>query len=126
MTEPKIAVITPYYKEPLDVLEECHASVRSQGDHVTHFMIADGHAKPEIDDWQACHIKLPLSHGDFGNTPRGVGSTLAQSEGYDFITYLDADNWYHDGHIASLLDHIRETKAHVFSSFLTFHDLSGK
>ena len=48
MTEPKIAVITPYYKEPLDVLEECHASVRSQGDHVTHFMIADGHATETV------------------------------------------------------------------------------
>lgn len=126
MAEPRIAVITPYYQEPLTLLRQCHESVRSQGGHVTHFMVADGHAKLEIDEWQACHIKLPSSHGDFGNTPRGIGSMLAQSEGYDYITYLDADNWYHDGHISSLVDHIRASKAHVASSFRTFHGLDGE
>ena len=121
MAEPKIAVITPYYQEPLAMLRHCHESVRGQGDNVTHFMIADGHAKPEIDEWQACHVRLPSSHGDNGNTPRGVGSLLAQNEGFDYIAYLDADNWYHEGHIASLVDHIRSTKAHVATSFRTFH-----
>lgn len=119
-------MITPYYKESLTMLQECHASVSQQGQHVDHFLIADGHPQAAIDQWQAKHIVLPCCHDDNGNTPRGVGSLLAQSEGYDYIAYLDADNWFLDGHIQSLLDQIRATKAHVASSFRLFHDLSGQ
>lgn len=104
------------------MLRSCHDSVLRQGGNVEHFMIADGFPQPEVAGWSVRHVALPCAHGDNGNTPRAVGSLLAIGEGYDFIAYLDADNWYHDGHIASLLEHIAATKAQVATCFRTFHD----
>ncbi len=125
MTAPRIAVVTPYYREPRAVLWQCHRSVLDQGVGAEHFLIADGFALPEIDDWQAHHVKLPTAHGDNGNTPRGLGSLLAKAEGFDFIAWLDADNWYHPGHLASLLALHRQTASAICSSFRTFHIPSG-
>ena len=126
----RIAVVTPYFREPRDVLWQCHRSVLDQqvGTELfraEHFLIADGHPLAEIDDWTASHVRLPSAHGDNGNTPRGLGSLLAKAEGYDFIAYLDADNWFHAGHLASLLALHRQTGSPVCSAIRTFHDLAG-
>ena len=125
MPSPKIAVITPYYKEPTEMLMQCHESVARQGENVDHFMIADGFPNEEVARWPVKHVALPAAHGDNGNTPRAVGSLLAINGGYDYIAYLDADNWFHDGHLASLLATMIETKADVATCFRTFHDLEG-
>jgi glycosyltransferase involved in cell wall biosynthesis len=125
MPPPRIAVITPYYREPLAMLEQGHRSVLAQGVDADHIMIADGHALDAIDGWAARHVRLPGAHGDNGNTPRGIGSLLAASEGYEFIAYLDADNWYHDGHLRSLLQLWEQRRAPVCASFRTFHDAAG-
>jgi glycosyltransferase involved in cell wall biosynthesis len=122
---PRIAVVTPYYREPRDMLWQCHRSVLDQGVGATHVMIADGFALAEIDGWDAHHVKLPTAHGDNGNTPRGLGALLAKAEGFDFIAWLDADNWYHAGHLASLLALHRHSSSAICSSFRTFHTLSG-
>ena len=127
----RIAVVTPYFRETRDVLWQCHRSVRDQQDaswdfRVEHFLIADGHPLAEIDDWSASHVRLPSAHGDNGNTPRGVGSLLAKSDGYDFIAYLDADNWFHAGHLASLLALHRQTGSPICSALRTFHGPSGE
>jgi hypothetical protein len=58
--------------------------------------------------------------GTFG-TSRSVGGLLADSEGYDFVAYLDADNWFHPGHLASLLELHAKTGSPVCTSFRTFH-----
>jgi hypothetical protein len=50
---------------------------------------------------------------------------LADAEGYDFVAYLDADNWYHPNHLASLLEMHRRTGAPVCTSFRTFHHPDG-
>lgn len=122
----KIAVITPYYKEPTAMLKQAHESVVQQkGAEIDHFMVADGFPNPEISNWKAKHIVLPQAHGDNGNTPRGIGSLLAEVEGYDFIAYLDADNWYHEGHFESLLQLHEKTKADICTSFRTFHAWDG-
>ncbi len=126
MKEPRTAVITPYYRERPSTLRRCHESVLAQGARVDHFMIADGHRQDGVEGWNVKHISLPHEHGDNGNTPRAVGSLLAQCEDYDFIAYLDADNWFHPGHLAGLLDHQRETKADVVTCFRTFHGLEGE
>jgi hypothetical protein len=40
----RVAVITPYFKEPLEQLRRCHESVANQTHGETvHFMVADGH-----------------------------------------------------------------------------------
>ncbi len=123
---PRIAVITPYYREPRDMLWQCHRSVIDQGVGARHFMIADGFALAEIDRWDAQHVTLPTAHGDNGNTPRGLGGLLAKAEGFDFIAYLDADNWYHAGHLASLLHLHQSGSSAICSSFRTFHTVSGE
>lgn len=122
----KIAVITPYYKESIEVLKKCHDSVVAQKADVDHFMIADGFPLAEIDQWKVRHVKLPNAHGDNGNTPRAIGGLLAQSGGYDFVAYLDADNWFHPDHLASLIEMYSKTKASVLSSFRSIHTLEGE
>ncbi len=59
------------------------------------FFVSDGFPNLELMKWNIKHISLPQSHTDYGNTPRGIGSLVADIEGYDFIAYLDADNWFH-------------------------------
>ena len=124
----KIAVITPYYKESIEILRQCHLSVINQNINVivTHFFIADGCPKEEIASWNAKHIILPISNNDNGNTPRGIGSSLAKVEGYDFIAYLDADNWYHQDHLQTMLNKWKESRAPVIGSFRNFHHENGE
>jgi hypothetical protein len=123
---PRIAVITPYCREPIEVLRQCHESVVGQAEVVVdHLMVADGHPLDEVGRWNLRHAILPRAHGDNGNTPRAVGSLLADAEGYDFIAYLDADNWYHPGHLRSLVALWRSTGAPVCCSFRTLHRFDG-
>jgi glycosyltransferase involved in cell wall biosynthesis len=123
---PRIAVITPYFKEPLDWLRQCHESVLGQEVPADHFMVADGFPRPEIASWNVRHAVLPQAHGDGGSAARGIGSVLADAAGYDFIAYLDADNWYLPGHLASLLELQRTTGAPVCTSFRSFHRPGGE
>jgi len=125
MSESRVAVITPYYREPVEILAQCHRSVMAQGVAADHFMIADGHPVDAVDEWTVTHVKLNTSHDDGGNTPRGIASLLARSQGYDFIAYLDADNWYHDGHLRSLLQLWERKRCAACTSLRTFHDAAG-
>lgn len=100
---PRVAVITPYFKEPRPWLERCLASVRGQDHPVTHFVVADGHPQAWLDDAGVRHLRLDRSHADFGNTPRSMAAQLAVSEGFDAICFLDADNWYEPDHVSGCL-----------------------
>lgn len=99
----RIAVITPYYKESIEVLKRCHDSVMAQTYPATHFMIADGFSKTEVASWNVIHDTLPIAHGDYGNTPRCMGALSAASLGFDAIMFLDADNWFEPDHIETLV-----------------------
>lgn len=103
----------------------CHESVLLQTPKTDHILVADGHPNPLIEDWSCKHIILPHSHGDNGNTPRGIGALMALAEGYQFIAFLDADNWYHKDHIASLLSLYEDTSSPICCSFRTYHSLEG-
>ena len=92
-------VITPYYKEDPALLRRCMDSVRAQTVPTEHFLVADGHPQDWIDAQPVRHLKLDRAHGDYGNTPRGVASMLACSEGYPAIMMLDADNWLEPQHV---------------------------
>jgi len=98
-----VAIITPYFQEDRGTLERCLASVRAQTVPCTHWLVADGHAQPWLDDAAVRHLKLDRAHGDFGNTPRAVGGILAASEGFDAIAFLDADNWLDPGHVEACI-----------------------
>lgn len=123
----KIAVVTPYHQEPIEWLRQCHESVLAQHDvQADHILVADGFARNEIDSWPTSqHVRLPCAHADNGNTPRAVGSVLARTQGYDFIAYLDADNWFHPEHLTSLLALWQQTGVPVCCAWRTFHRPDG-
>jgi hypothetical protein len=121
----KIAIITPYFKESLDILEQCYNSVLAQGVNADHYFIADGFPRNEINSWKIKHIILEKSHDDNGNTPRGIGSKTARELNYDFISYLDADNWFHKDHLKSLINLYNDTKANICCAKRTFHHING-
>jgi len=109
----RIAVVTPYYREPLNKLQRCHASVTGQTHmNVTHIMVADGYPLAEIDGWERCqHIPLPVGHQDSGDTPRVVGCGSAAGQQFDAVALLDADNWFEPEHLESLLKVQAESNA---------------
>lgn len=122
---PRVAVITPYYKEPLAQLRQCHDSVRAQSEPCLHVLVADGHRRRRINHWQAEHVRLPRSHGDIGSTPRLIGSYHAIGLGVDAVAFLDADNWYGPDHIANLLAAMDQHQADFISSGRTLCRLDG-
>lgn len=99
----KVAVITPYFKEPESWLRQCVKSVGNQSYPCTHFLVSDGYPQGWIDSAGLRHVQLGQSHGDYGNTPRGIGALLAVSEGFDAICFLDADNTFEPDHVESCL-----------------------
>ena len=103
----KIAIITPYYQESRETIERCLASVRQQTIKSDHFLISDGHPQAFLDNIGVRHVKLDVSHGDSGNTPRGIGAQLAISEAYDGVAFLDADNWYDSDHVQVCIESAR-------------------
>ncbi len=115
-SQPRVAVITPYYKEKTQLLAACHQSVLRQTHACLHVLVADGFPQPEVDLWQAHHIRLPVSHADIGSTPRLIGSYHAIGLGVDAVTFLDADNWYEPDHIESMLDACRSHNASIVTS----------
>ena len=121
----KVAVITPYYDTPEKWLQECHLSVKAQTFPCTHFIVADGKPIDVVDSWDAQHIKLPVNHADYGDTPRGVGSVVAIAQRFDAIAYLDADNWYSQDHIASMVKLQQKTGAGLVSSTRNLYRLDG-
>ncbi len=121
----KVAVITPYYNTPDEWLLKCHQSVKAQTHPCTHVLIADGRPQPMVDTLEAQHLRLPVNIGDYGDTPRGLGSVLAISQGFDAIAYLDADNWYSPEHIATLVALHEKSGAAVISSARNLHRLDG-
>ena len=122
---PRVAVVTPYYKESLTQLRQCHDSVKAQSEPCLHVLVADGHRRWRINHWQAEHVRLPRSHGDIGSTPRLIGSYHAIGLGVDAVAFLDADNWYRPDHIANLLREMDEQQADFVSSSRTLCRLDG-
>jgi glycosyltransferase involved in cell wall biosynthesis len=111
----RVAVVTPYFKEPLEKLRRCHESVLGQTHPCTHVLVADGHPREDVAGWGE-HITLPVSHGDYGNTPRAIGGLSALSRGFDAVAYLDADCWYAPEHIATGLAMVKRGAVVVISS----------
>jgi hypothetical protein len=122
----RVAVISAYCKEPRDILRRCHESVAVQAGDVTHFMVADGFADPELDRWNdIVHIKIP-HHADYGDTPRGVGAACASALGFDAICFLDADNWYEPEHIALMKMVVDRTGVQVVTTARKIITIDGR
>jgi glycosyltransferase involved in cell wall biosynthesis len=122
----RVAVVTPYFQESDEVLEQCLESVAAQTHPVTHILVADGFPR----DWAARpparHITLPGSgHGDNGNRGRAVGAAAAVAENFDAIALLDADNWFRPDHIASPVALYQQTGAAICTSARSLHRMDG-
>ncbi|MFG1402347.1 hypothetical protein [Xanthobacter sediminis] len=111
---PRVLVVSAYYKEDRAMLEACMASVAAQTAAakglatIGHMMVADGFPQDWIDETGLRHIKLDRAHGDYGNTPRGVGALLALAEDWDALCFLDADNQYRPHHVEACLARAQE------------------
>lgn len=121
----RIAVVTPYCTEDAATLRHAHDSVLAQTVPCTHILVADGHPKPEPSDWQCRHIVLPEAHRDVGSFARGCGALEAVNKGFDYIAFLDADNWYEPDHIESLLELARARRTAVTTSARSLRRLDG-
>jgi glycosyltransferase involved in cell wall biosynthesis len=106
-SEPLVAVVTPYFREPHWKVQRCCTSVSKQTyPRVLHYLVADGLPLKEPlkeEGSRVRHISLPTSHNDGGSTPRGIGAVCALNEGADIICFLDADNLYLENHVASII-----------------------
>ncbi|MDQ6620388.1 MAG: glycosyltransferase [Pseudomonadota bacterium] len=122
---PRVAVVTPYYREPLYVLQRCAASVRAQTVPAIHVMVADGYPQSAIDAWPVRHIKFSRNNANFGDTPRARAGEVALELGCTAVAYLDADNWWRPRHLESLIARHVETGAHVCHSARTLHASNG-
>jgi len=118
----RIAVVTPFFKPRLDWLQQCHASVRAQTHTCIHILISDGAGPNPVAGFQGQFIELQHNHSDYGDTPRAVGSISALAQGFDAVAYLDADCWYEEGHIASLVELQARTSAAVCTSARKLYD----
>jgi glycosyltransferase involved in cell wall biosynthesis len=103
-SQKRYAIITPYYKEDKSLIQRCMDSVRNQSVASEHFVIADGFPQSWIDREAVRHLKLDRGHGDYGNTPRGIGALIAIAEEYDGIGLLDADNWLESDHVEACIE----------------------
>ncbi len=117
----KIAVITPYNNEEFYQIKKANDSVLSQKKEINssndqaqgflcdHIIVVDGLDKEgNLQKLKCEKIELIKNHNNNGNTPRSVGTAKAISKGYDFLMYLDADNWFLPGHVSSLLELIKD------------------
>jgi len=111
----KVAVITPYYKESVEVLKRCMDSVTNQTHaNIIHVMVADGHPSNYVIDRakgnsNIIHIVIPNTN-DGGSTPRGIGAAIIAQKECDAIALLDADCWYDLDHIDCALSVMTENK----------------
>jgi len=112
----KVAVVTPYYQEPLEWLLKTHESVLAQSYACRHVLVADGFPRKELSGWDVDHVLLPKAHGDIGSTPRLIGAYHAIGLGFNAIAFLDADNWYAPDHIAGLVKLAQSVDAGFVSS----------
>lgn len=121
----RVAVVTPYHAEPEEQLAECRRSVQQQTHPCTHFLVADGAPSPVVAAPGEQHIALPRPHADHGDTPRAIGSLSAIAQGFEAVTYLDADNWYSPEHIKCMVDLHLATRAAVCVASRSLHRLDG-
>ena len=99
----KVAVVTPYYRESIDVLKRCMESVNYQTHKdVFHVMVADGFPNTFVATSTPHHIVTPPCT-DVGATPRMMGCAYASAAGADALIMLDADCWLDPQHIEILL-----------------------
>jgi glycosyltransferase involved in cell wall biosynthesis len=122
---PRVAVLTPYFREPLAQLERCRRSVSRQTVRCEHIFVADGFARDELDSWPIRHLRCSTPSRNFGDSPRRIAGEAAIEAGFDAVVYLDADNWLRPRHVESLFACHLARGTPVCHSARTFHRVDG-
>lgn len=128
MYEKNFAIITPYFKEKMEIIERAINSVNYQNKtdlSVRHYLVADGFPI-EIENREITHLVLPTNHSDFGDTPRMMGATLAIREGCYGLMFLDADNALYPSHIQDAYNAHLKTGADVVISRRSIVSVDGR
>lgn len=103
MEKPSVAIITPTYKEPRAWISQAVDSVRQQITPCTHFLVADGVVRDDIDFDGVISLRAPKQSNDGGATPRAIGGRAAIEAGFDVIAYLDADDMLEPNFVTEIL-----------------------
>jgi glycosyltransferase involved in cell wall biosynthesis len=143
MENMKIAIVTPFHREPVGQLAQCMRSVHDQRPppwgperlEIEHVLVGDGgDPRLAIEAMKLSRvptqsfprvISLPVAHRDWGNCARAVGALDAVARGFDAIGFLDGDNWLEPSHVASLLDLHASTGALVCTTSRTICRVDG-
>jgi hypothetical protein len=120
-----ICVVTPYFQTELRWLQQAHDSVREQTISAHHILVCDGSPPAQVQSFQGSHIVLQRNYMDYGNTPRLIGCYHAIAQGADAIAFLDADNWFDQGHLEGLLRFAEDNRLHACASARMLHRLDG-
>ncbi len=115
-----IAVVTPVRQDfEREALFQCFDSVSAQTMPVHHVVVFDGEvrsypmAKKGAD---RTYVVVPKC-GDYGNTPRAMGTTFAWMKLYaEYVLWLDADNWWLPEHVEHLVQLQKNSGAGVVAS----------
>lgn len=123
----KVAVVTPFYTESVEILLRCVNSVASQTvDNIEHILVADGVEKPRLPRYLDREvIVLPKCHADAGATPRAIGAISCFSRGFDAVAFLDADNTYQSNHLECMIGLMEQYKSSVVTATRNICDLDG-
>ncbi|MFT3725119.1 MAG: glycosyltransferase [Hyphomonadaceae bacterium] len=122
----RVAVVTPYYREDEAVLRACLDSVKAQTIPCRHVLHADGFPIPYIGEYDADHIVSSRPHRDNGNFGRGAGAQHAFQQDFEYVAFLDADNWFAPNHCETMVAALERTGAHVAASGRAICTLDGK
>jgi len=99
--------------------------VRSQSTSAVHFFVGDGPDAPALQFKGIRWHRLDEPANDFGETPRRFAARIAVAEGFDAISFLDADNWWLSNHLDSLVKLHLESDAEVCTSRRSVHHIDG-
>lgn len=121
-----VGVVTACYRPAQDQLSLCIESVSRQPGAI-HYLVCDG----EIPDGVVESERLKISwisgpHRDGGSAARAVGGLLAAAAGVDAVTYLDADNWFENGHIEKMFNAAKTKEALVVSCARWLYTIDGQ
>ena len=89
---PKVAIVTPIFREAEDVIGRCIKSVDGSYANIEHIIVVDGTQRSIPANSSRQIIQLPTGANDFGDTPRVVGAAFAFGRDAEYVVFLDADN----------------------------------
>lgn len=112
----KIYCITPLYNSNIEYLKQNIDSIQEQSQEVNHILVFDG-PNDSVKAWVREYalkknnieiIELPEPHGDYGDTPRFIGTVSAFGRGADAVFWLDDDNWVDQDHVKVMSSNLNE------------------